>query len=579
VVNLVLNNRIVVGGELPKELADELCAEFTYDNPEYAKAQTFGFYKRVPKYLTSWARSDAGTLSFPRGGISRVWDILTKYGESATISNQTLDGERVVWPTPRVTLYDYQETLVAAAMAKFREEDSTCLWRSVQASGKTTAALVLAARLGRKALVIISNSVLQRQWMERVESELGIRAGQVGGGKSDLSGPVVVAMQQSMSKLSATDLARFGLVIGDEIQLFAADTFQKSVDRIPARCRLGVSGDERRADRKECLIYDQFGPIVAEVTAEDLVAKGRIHEVEVRVVRSSFTADWWTAIDRLPIRPGETVEKTAQRKARMKIDQGERLIEELCQDQDRTGIVVALAQSSVAEVGQVLVLSTRRDHCHRLDAALTAVGLRSGLLIGGPDYKAEFERTIRAFKAGEIDVAVGTYQAIGVGFDLPSMARGICAVPIANADKGAQQWRQYRGRFARSAKGKTDAALYYVWDERVYGDKPLRHLLRWNERVVIQNGSEGWVSAKTWLKRQGDDDGTKTVRRSGQRSIPGFETDADSYRAGIRAARTPKARSTPVETSGIPTSPVGCGRESGVGVSVPRRRRSEGRSG
>jgi hypothetical protein len=398
----------------------------------------------------------------------------------------------------------------------------------VHNSGKTTAALILATRMGVNTIVVISNSVLMRQWCTRIRDELGFTPGVVGGGKYDVSPPIVVAMQQSLKNMPTHDVDRFGLVIGDEIQLFAADTFQSSIDRFPARYRLGVSGDERRADRKECLIYDQFGPVTAEVKADELVAAGRIHEVEVRVIPTDVRFDWWQEIlDLKSTDPNETEEQLIARRTKMKIRSADRLAEDLGGSAERNAAIVQVVSESVAQVGSAIVLAGRREHCHVLDSAISAIGLRSGLLIGGTDYREEFGRTLRGFVAGEIQVAVGTYQAIGVGFDLPAVARGICASPVANAAGGAMQWRQYRGRFARSAKGKTDAAVYYVWDANIFGLKPLQNLIRWNARVVVRDGDD-WIPAKQWIERnQADGKATKRHADPKQRSIPGFDSDPD----------------------------------------------------
>lgn len=565
---LRINNRIRIEG-VSKETATAIRTAFTYTNPDYTKAQALGLFVRHPKFLTSWVDGEDGTLTVPRGGFERVVEIVRAVGDY-TVADETVDGEAVTIPTSKVVPYDYQTRLILAAIGKFTSgHDTVALWRSVQASGKTTAALMLASRLKVKTMVIISNSVLMRQWMTRIRKELGIEPGCIGGGRRNLDPPIVVAMQQSLKNVSDRELARFGLVIGDEIQLFAATTFQESIDRFPARCRLGVSGDERRADRKEFLIYDQFGGITAEVKADELVAAGRIHEVEVRVVPTEFRADWYTDIDTLKMRPGETPDKWRARKSRLKITTAERLSNEMAADDARTQAVVSLAVESVKNYGRVLILATRREHCHRLEAAVSAVGLSSGLLIGGNDYRKEFERTLASFEARRIQVAIGTYQAIGVGFDLPSIDCGICAAPVANSASGDKQWRQYRGRFARTATGKADAVLYYLWDGYVFGDKPLRHLRRWNSRVTVSD-ADGITPVEQWIEVHY---GTTTKRRGNpptkpepkQRRIPGFDFEPQ------RPVRT-RSGGRPVVEAG---TAAGDGRERGMGIPAPRRRRSE----
>ena len=540
-----IDNRIRIVGNIPDPVAHEIQAAFTRQNPDYAKAKAFGFKKRIPKYLISWTQNhtadrSAVELSVPRGGYDQVLGLLAKSNiEPSAIEDNRHRGFRLKIPNSSVTPYDYQLRLIHAAETQFSNTvGGVALWRSVQASGKTTAALILASRLKCKTLVIISNSVLMRQWCRRVEVELGFRPGIVGAGKYNIDPPIVIAMQQSLKTMHQEDVNRFVLLIGDEIQQFAAVTFQQSVDRFPAAYRLGVSGDERRADHKEFLIYDQFGPVTAEVKSAELVTAGRIHEVEVRVVPTNFTCDWWTDIGSRPGLSGDTEEQTRMGRIQAKIRYLEQLTDELSKNPDRNALVVELAREAVEQAGQAIVLTTRRDHCHVLDQQLTAHGFRSGLLIGGPDYREMFERTLRMFTAQESNVAVGTYQAIGVGFDLPIVARGICAAPVANSKGGDKQWRQYRGRFARTAYGKVDAAIYYLFDINVFGLKPLRHLVRWNARVVVRDGAE-WIPAKLWIERWQNDATTK--RQPGLDST-GDDQDREDDTTGDEQCETRSGR-------------------------------------
>lgn len=591
-VRLVIDNRIRICGEVPEEVLRDIAADFTYENPDYKRAKVFGFKGRIPKYITTWRRptgdrSPVGeVLSVPRGGIQRV---LKGLGQAGLVVEHVVDsrvGGAGIHKIPgsNLSMRGYQQRLIDYAMAVFnvRLGPGVALWRSPTASGKTTAALQLAACLQKKTLVIVATSVLLGQWLRRTQEDHGIEAGVIGGGKYRVNSQIVIAMQQSLKGVSDEELAQYGLVIGDEIQLFAAPTFEASVDRIPAMYRLGISGDERRSDHKEFLIYDQFGPVTCEVKQSELVDAGMIHEVEVRVVPTEFRSELWDKIEAIEAHPGESDDHLRIRKVQAKIRHAEELANDLGKDQSRTQLIVDLVRESITQTGQAIVLSTRREHCHIIDAALTAAGFRSGLLIGGPDYREIFEQTFRRFQSGETQVAVGTYQAIGVGFDLPIVARGICAAPAANGQDGSYQWRQYRGRFARTADGKLDAAIYYLLDVHVYGYKPLRHLMRWNSKVVVRDG-DTWIPAKAWLAKERTD-GETTKRRS--TATTGFEQwDATAqHSSGGATSPEPKAR-RPRSSSGsgeYAASGAGLGIATGIeatGKVRERRKRSDvGRS-
>jgi superfamily II DNA or RNA helicase len=168
----------------------------------------------------------------------------------------------------------------------------------------------------------------------------------------------------------------------------------------------------------------------------------------------------------------------------------------LSDDFDRNELILA-AVAEEAEEEQVLVLSHRREHCMVLDQRLVGLGVRTGFLIGGADYRVEFDRSVQGIEAGTIRVGVGTFQAIGQGLDLPSVSVGVCATPIA---ANRQVFNQVRGRFCRTSDGKETARLYYPWDRKVFGNKHLQNLVQWNANVVIRQEGQ-WMPAREYLRQ------------------------------------------------------------------------------
>lgn len=482
---IIVDNRIRVPARMiPPAVAEELAGLFTYDNPEYAKARAFGFRRRVPRTITT-AAVEGDSLTFPRGGMARVRLVLQANDRWMRVEHRQHEGER--WRTPKMRdePYPFQRRLVDHALGH-----SPCLWRSPQASGKTMSALAYACELGLPTLVIVHTTNLLEQWVGRCREQLGsgFPVGIVQGKRRDL-GHVTVGMQQTLRKVRPSWLrGRFGVTIGDEVQLFASTTFQGVIDHVDSRHVLGVSGDERRADGKEFLIYDQFGAVAAEVSHDELVRDGYIHEVEVRVVPTEFRADWYVELDN-----------------KQKVRRFDDLLEQMAVSEQRAAAEMRCVHESVADAGQAIVLAMRREHCHRLDAAATGAGYRSGLFIGGADYADQFAETLGRFKRGPeaCQVAVGTLQAIGVGFDVPTVARGIIVAPVANSRNGRMQMQQYRGRFARTAAGKADAVLYYLLDVHVFGVGPLRNLARWNDVVKVWK-DDRWVDARQYIKEHGN---------------------------------------------------------------------------
>jgi superfamily II DNA or RNA helicase len=524
-IEVRLDNRLRMRlDELPEGVADSICARFAYRNPDHGKAQAFGFRaKRIPKFIATYRRGD-GELSVPRGGLGKLRAVLTEHGLSWHVVDERAEGfvGGPLLPKTRVQLYPFQQRMVRAAL-----ERQNCLWRCPQGGGKTTAALAFAAETGLPTLVVVSTANLLQQWRRRALNDLGVdgsEVGVVGDGQRRVRF-LTLGMAQTLSKCVGELRGQFGVVIQDEVQQAGAASFNAVIDELDCKYRLGVSGDERRADHKEFLVYDQFGDVVVEVERDELEDDGFVLPVEVRVVFSGYDCAWWRDLARLPRREGESDNKHRQRILRRRIQEQEQFTQELCRDPARNALVTDLVHTSIEEAGQAVVLSARREHCHVLQSLLVGEDVRTGLLIGGDDYAQQFDLTLRQFTAREVAAAVGTYQAIGVGFDLPQAARGVLATPVANSRDGAQQFRQFCGRFARTAEGKRDAALYYVLDRVLFGYWPLRNLIRWcGGRVKVETPA-GWVDAKGWLKHdaQADRDGDDEERELGQAALFGGE--------------------------------------------------------
>jgi superfamily II DNA or RNA helicase len=522
-IELHVDNRLRLNlADLPAEVADAICARFAYRNPDHGKAQAFGFRARhIPQFIATYRRGN-GELSVPRGGLGKLRQVLREHGLTWRVTDERSCGKfnpdvEARLPRSRVKLYPFQQRMVRAAL-----ERQNLLWRCPQGGGKTTAALAFAAETGLPTLVVVSTANLLQQWRRRAQHDLGLDpddVGVVGDGKRKVRF-LTLGMAQTLARCVEELREQFGVVVQDEVQQAGAASFNAVIDELDCKYRLGVSGDERRADHKEFLVYDQFGEVAMEVQRSELEEDNFILPVEVRVVFSSYDCAWWRAIGDMPHRPEESEKKHRQRILQRRVREQERFTEELCRDPVRNDLVCELVARSIEQAGQAVVLSARREHCHILQSMLVGSGTPTGLLIGGDDYAQQFDLTLRQFVAREVTAAVGTYQAIGVGFDLPQAARGVLATPVANSRDGAQQFRQFCGRFARVAEGKRDAALYYVLDRNVFGLRPLRNLIQWCGRVKVNDNGQ-WLDAKGWLKHDaqaerdgGGDDDEQTLGQS-----------------------------------------------------------------
>jgi superfamily II DNA or RNA helicase len=478
-------------GKLPPEIGKQLMAEFSYQNPDHREwarqksaAERFGrFFKRAEPdpHITSYAYEDrpggVSTLSLPRGGLSRVREALRAHDVAATYVDERLCGTLQASPlVHNLVLHPYQGKAASDAIAR-----QNCIIRAPTASGKTSIALEIIARVGLRALVVVPTRAIFDVWMKRIQRELGIPKKSIGvikSGRKIKLRQVNVAMQgtiAAMAKRGDLDAiaGEFGIIVADEVHRFAAETFFLAIDPFPAQYRIGVSADETRADEKEFLIYDLFGRVAANISRRELIEGGYILDVQICVIPTLFSAPWYK---RHPDR--------------------NQLLAKMAEDQHREALIYGIVQQEVVAGRQVIVLTDRRDHVVQIDHNLARLAIPSGVMMG--DNETAFRAAADGLESGRVRAAVGTIQACGTGCDFPKLDAGVICVPMAS---NRQNFGQVRGRVCRAPKGKEYARLYYLWDRLVYGRKALENIVRWNDgNVVVLDGSE-WVAGADYLKR------------------------------------------------------------------------------
>jgi superfamily II DNA or RNA helicase len=490
VVRVVVDSRIRLSpSQLGPGVLEELKKAFEHRNPAHFKLKAMGYRfdpRKEPPEIKTWSTEGQDEASFPRGGLRRVRDALRAGGHELHVVDERTEGELperyragFEWPT-RIfpnddrELYPDQERVVQAAI-----EFENCCIRGGTGGGKTTSLLAAVVRKHLPALIVVWTGGLFDQWVDRVESELGVDRrfiGQVRGSKKTFS-PVTVAMQQTLAKMADGRTERlegfhrwWGFVGCDELSKFAAKTFRESIDPFPARYRIGVSADERRKDGKTFLIYDEFGESVIDVSHDELVALGRVVDVEVLVHRTGWRPVVAGEEDADALLGPRDLDMSRDYKA---------VIDAMEASEERTALAVRIAEEEARAGHQVLVFSQRVEQCRRMDQMLNARGVRSGLLLGDASNKREFRQTVRRMKAGELAVASGTIQAIGLGLDLPAVDRGVVVTPVAS---NKQLFNQVRGRLCRKPDGKTGALIHYLWDEGVFPEH-FRNIRAWARQV------------------------------------------------------------------------------------------------
>jgi len=273
---LIKNNAKMTG--LGFEAQNEIKAQLIMDNPKFKDAERAGRYTGgIDKHLHFYQEIPRG-LEIPRGFAARAYRICEGYGEKITVIDHR--AEVPVDFQFHGTLKPFQNVAVNAMI----QTDHGTL-ESSTGSGKTVMALSIIATRGKRALIVVHTKELLNQWIDRIESFLGIPAGEVGvigTGKFSLGEKITVAMVQTLCKRTAEVMGKFGHVVVDEAHRSPSKTFTDVVSAMDAKYLLGLTATAYRRDGLGRVIFLYLGDRRHQVEKAELLNLG--HLCEARVV-------------------------------------------------------------------------------------------------------------------------------------------------------------------------------------------------------------------------------------------------------------------------------------------------------
>jgi superfamily II DNA or RNA helicase len=423
---------------LPAWLVAEVKHLASLPNPAYFEKQRLRLSPwNIPRVVRCYRETLDG-LELPRGLREPVEELLASVGSRLEV----LD----VRPTPPPATFAFSGVLrpeQQAAVEALSEHEHGMLV-APPGTGKTVIGCALIARHRTPTLVLVDRRPLAEQWRARLGEFLGLdrrHLGQLGGGRTRLSGVVDVALLQSLTRRSdcAELFARYGLVVVDECHHAPAASYEPVLWSATSRRWLGLTATPFRADRLDPLIAFHCGPIRHRVPATAAATAPLTRRLHLHA--TDFAA------------PGD----------------GQPHIQEvfraLAGDPARNRQIAADTAALFDTGRRVLVLSQRKDHLEHLAGLLRQQAIDPLMLVGGRSRKTSREALrqleARAAEGGVVALATGSY--LGEGIDLPSLDALVLAFPISFKGRVIQ----YVGRLLRHDPSKTDIAVHDYQDPDV----------------------------------------------------------------------------------------------------------------
>jgi len=413
---------LILKSDATPSLTNFLRDELNFLNAEYIIKQRMGLATfKIEKYFKAVVK-DENNILIPKGFLSKLLDHLKENSIGYTVEDRRTKLDRVNLK-PTFELFNYQRE----ALGYFDDTDSGVLV-APPGSGKTLMGLELIARKQQPALVLTHRKQIYGQWLDSIESFLGIPKKDIGqyvSTKKSVQSPITVAMVQTLARVGNWEPLKsaFGTLIVDECHHMPARMFRDVVTKFNPYYLYGLTATPKRRNNDEELIYAYLGNIVYEIPRdykEKLSKKKQSSTLEIVIKDTSLS---------LPFLPKRTDYQS--------------ILKILTFDSGRNRLIAEDVASEARWNNRCLILTERKEHVDLLNFYLKkdfeVITLTGSMT---PRKRKQQEKQIQE---GNFQILIATGQLLGEGSDINNLDRLFLVFPFAFEGKLIQ----YIGRIQR----------------------------------------------------------------------------------------------------------------------------------
>jgi superfamily II DNA or RNA helicase len=432
---ITLSNKLSINrNAVNSRLIEYLKEELNFTNSEFLVKKKIGKNTWGTQRYFKLVEEHENTLAVPRGFIGK----LLRFCKENEFPYEFKDERRKLKSagfTSTIQLRDHQRVAIEATQRK-----DLGVIVAPPGSGKTIMGLSIVAEKQQPALIIVHRKQLAEQWMDRIETFLGIPRkdiGKISNGKFKPGKQITVVLIQSLRKAlergdqeNATN--SFGSILVDECHHVPAETFRSTIERLNTYYLYGFTATPFRKHNDEKIIFTHLGDVIAEIKQKDIEA----HLTTRIAIRDTDFEVPFNA----------------------KTDNFEVLSRMLVHDSARNKLIFNDVTGELNAGKRVVVLTERKDHISSLNQYLKQ--FYETVTLSGDDSEASRNAKWKILHEGNYQALITTGQYFGEGSDLKNAHSIFLVYPFSFEGKLIQ----YIGRVQRSS---TDPVIYDYRDYKV----------------------------------------------------------------------------------------------------------------